>query len=299
MGGTCRPKTRDFPANTVLVAGFETDEIELHRGSSAEFGIEAPMSAMYLSCALFIGAPVFRDRALANVSDCVARERFFSLDPDRSEASELSLRLDDLEPLSALGCPVDSALKASGAEFRVVESLHLGCWAMDLDGIIGASRLLELDPSELPEYSAMKLDSCDQSDAPTDRRACWLPAQIGACRQGRCVRAFEDPSPRSPLCLRDTAEGGPCALSSRGVGRCFAGNCLDKSETTPLVTSVCDAEGDWANCFPSPLGLMGTCRSGLCRPRCHDRADCDQGDECTHPPVSYLGVCIGAQESAL
>jgi hypothetical protein len=301
--GACRPKAREFPSSTELVRGFETDEIQLRRGESAEFEIEAPLSARFVSCALFIGAPIFRDQSLVNVGACVARERVFSLDKDRSESSELSLRLDDLEPSSPEACPLDSALKAPLSGFRVVESLHLGCWAMDLEGIIGASRLLHIDPSELPEFVAAPRRSCDQSEVPTDGSPCRLPSPIGICRQRRCVAVSSQVQAAAlgetaRVCL-DSEEGGACPLNSPGVGRCYAGNCLDQSTiaplVTPLVTSDCD-ESDWENCFPSPLGIMGTCFSGLCRRRCHDGPDCDAGDECRRPAASYLGACTSVQE---
>lgn len=300
--GACRPPKKIEAVGNTLIKGFASDALELTRGQQGVFSVEAPKVAVNVSCALFVGPPRFAGGSITNIDASVARYHVFPLDPSRTTASVLNLRLDALEPLpAAAACDRQGAL--SGVS-PLVESLRLGCWALSLDRVVAASQLLPLDPSELPEYGVTLLDSCDQSSAPTDGSYCALSPQIGACKDHECS-PLDPGAPVAPSAVTtatsdcDAANDGvACQLGSPGRGRCFAGNCLEHDATPPLVTGSCaELDSPWANCFPSPIGLVGTCFKGLCRRRCHDALDCSSGELCELPPsASYLGACRGPME---
>jgi hypothetical protein len=302
----CRPPTNGDLSSTVLVDGFSSDEIALTRSAPGSFGVEAPKSAVSMSCALFVGIPAFDRQSLSNLETSAARYRVFPLDDSRNSASTVNLRLDDLKPFTNPECSQSSALDTGASIVVPVESLHLGCWATSLDAVIAATSLLSLDPSELPEFGATPLASCDQSASPTDGSSCLQASQIGSCLSHICVADgagdADDPgvvAPTNSVCDRG-ADGTPCEVSSPRQGRCFDGSCLDQGQVfSPLVNASCTGLEQWENCFPSPLGLIGTCYSELCRQRCHDVTDCNDGEVCTRPPApSYLGVCTGSKERA-
>lgn len=300
----CRPLKTIDAASNALVKGFSSDALELNRGEQGEFSVEAPKAAVNVSCGLFIGPPTFDNRAITNITACVVRYHVFPLDPTRTTASVLKLRLDDLEkPEYGDACPAESALKGPTP---LVESLRLGCWATSLDRVVAASQLVPLAASELPEYGVTPLGSCDQSASPTDGSYCIRTPQIGTCKSRKCQPTDSSVSGAtgSGSTLHDgctTADDGvACQLGSPGRGRCYSGMCLDQSVLPPLVSGSCaESDSEWSNCFPSPLGLFGTCFKGLCRQRCHDDVDCNTGEACEHPAEpSYLGVCKGALEQA-
>jgi hypothetical protein len=306
LENVCRPPTNADLSSSVLLEGFASDEIQLARTVPGSFSVEAPKAADKLTCALLVGTPVFQDHSLSNFEASAARYRVFPLDPTRSSASTLSLRLDDLMPFAGTDCAQGAALNTGNPSLVLVESLHLGCWAMSLDAIVGATSVLSLDPTELPEYAETPLESCNQSESATDGSSCVLSSQIGTCQRDMCVAnagsAPADLGAAGATAAAETcnqsANGTPCEAGSPGRGRCFGGNCLTSEEVLlpPLVTARCTTADQWQNCFPSPLGLIGTCYNQLCRQRCHDVIDCN-GDVCTYPDTpSYLGVCTGSKE---
>jgi hypothetical protein len=311
--GECRPPKSIMAASTALVQGFQTNELELTRTQPGSFSVEAPKAAVTLNCGVFVGLPEFDMQhspgqdptgALKNANACVARYRVFPLDASRSSATNFSLRLDDLEPLPELtSCSTGSALNSGVRGVVAAESLRLGCWAMSLNQVVAASELLDLDPSELPGYGSVPLSSCAQASTPTDGSNCWLSPQIGICRDQVCqVRdggVADVAPPTADAGCAAAVNDAACQLGSPGLGRCYAGNCLDQNILPPLVGASCVGEAlDWTNCFPSPLGIIGSCFNQLCRQRCHDSADCTTDEVCTYPDSpSYLGACKGKLEA--
>ncbi len=301
----CRPRTSiDLPSNA-LVKGFGAGELELTRQAEG-FSVEAPKAAVNVSCGLFVGSPEFVGGAIQNFQAAIARYHVFPLDPSRTGGSVLGLGLDDLKPLpESEACHVEAALNAGSPGFTLVESLRLGCWAASLQRVVAASQLLNLDPSELPEYDTTPLESCNQAATPTDGSVCVRSPQIGVCENHQCRAAAGGTSTggagsRSADCSAQS-DGVPCQLVAPGRGHCYAGNCLKDSILPPLVSASCSGpDSEWSNCFPSPLGMVGSCFNQLCRQRCHDDSDCmPDGAACVFPPgPSYLGACKSATEQA-
>ena len=312
VGTTCQaavcrpPRVPDVPSKKLL-EGFRTDEFALVRGESQTYSVDIPRTAEYAICALLVAAPVFDNDALANAESCIARFRVFPVADTRNTAISLVLRLDDLQPLAKSSCQ-SSTLNTGDPDFRLVESLHLGCWAMDKERVMGASFLLSIDPAELPEFHATVLTSCEQSSAPTDGSFCTLPPRIGSCTKDGCEpganvagRALDGGVPAN---CTGMPEGAPCSLSRSWRGRCFGGGCVDQNLTDPLVLADCAADADLRNCFPTPLGTIGSCLAGFCSARCLDDQDCVDAASvtlgtCERPLLpSYLGVCKNPTESA-
>lgn len=306
VADVCRPREPVDPSGTELIEGFHSTEVELTRSRSHGFEVEAPKDAVRVSCAIFIGLPTFQRTSIANLEASVARYRVFSVDGSRTQTSTISFRLDDLKTLPAARCGARPALNAGDEDYPMVESLRLGCWAVTLDAVVAATQLLQLDPSELPEFAVTPLESCDQSTSATDGSHCKLPSQIGVCKNKEC-KPSDGGQPKEEDVSSLAADAGAgcetapdntaCRLARPGRGRCYGGSCLDKSIRPPLVTARCTSADEWVNCFPSPLGVIGTCFNRLCRQRCRDGADCSAGELCEFPPAaSYLGVCKAATE---
>lgn len=306
----CRPNYFPSIPPTKLLDGFQASEFLLTRDPTApsQFTFQVPEKARFVSCALFIAEPLFESVSAAsfeqagtmvNSSACTAAHRVFRVNGGNADSRPPALRLDELSRAGSSCDTSNGSPIADDPRYPVVETLSLGCWANGDDGVVGASTLLSIAPSELPTSASLPLDSCDQAMTQTDGAFCVMQDLPGACDGADTCVSGAVPDIVTPACAACGAAGDAqtsdaglatevCAGKPKGtacrakpsaaVGRCLAGGCVDQQVTLerPLVVSDCAQEGDsnWLNCFPSPIGTIGTCFDHLCRVRCHDDADC-------------------------
>jgi hypothetical protein len=372
IGSTCVPTgtetafcgSNDAPdvAPDALIEGFGVAEFPLLRDveNEGQFLFDAPPDAEAVLCGLFIAAPRFEEfrdedpsdekllvapgsaqQRMINSDSCIVRDRIFRIDDDNDTSHVAVLRLEELRPPQR-SCGTTNTPFADGSEYPIVETLHLGCWALGEANVIGVSALVSLSASELPDLGEVPI-KCDQGDAQTDGAYCYVDHVEGVCSDEMCVAGGDNSA--GGVTSVDAGSGGAgtdssgaagqgdaggaagqsgviervksCKSQPNGtlcseepaepVGRCFQKGCVGQDVPVlerPLVVANCALQGvetDWLNCFPSPLGTIGTCFGAACRVRCHDITDCERTakarsvtspEECRHTNLpGYLGVC--------
>jgi hypothetical protein len=310
----CAPEY--FPAVNpeALLDGFGVSEFLLARDTTmpGRYSFVAPKGSRFVTCGLLVAAPRFEQQRLVNLGASVARTRVFQVDETTGNRM-LVLRLDELRSTTNSCKGKLNGPPVSGSEhYPLVETLSLGCWALGDQSVVGASSLLPIAPGELPDSGTNPLESCDLAAGETEGAPCLMKRVPGSCVNGSC-KGGETPNDGgvfmdAPTNCRGLAPGTLCHADPESpIGRCRSGGCVNQNVSSlerPLVVADCASTGnaDWLNCFPSPLGSIGTCWGKLCRPRCHDTQDCRESEEfrakpaskeqCERPDASYLGVCI-------
>lgn len=340
VNGVCGVDAFPVIGADTLVAGFDVPEFELMQTSMDEgrprLQWSAPPGSLRVTCGLFTCTPEFDGGEgsgqpsavrLSNAPRCVPRVQTFNTETS-AETQVFSFELGDLEPAAAgscspaLGLTAQEAAGASG--YPVVELLRVGCWALDRNQVIAATRLVQVNVQELPDAGYVLRLDC--AAAPIGSW-CLLPGDLGVCDQGKCELG------RTPSELPEAGAGGqggeaatlppepvedcedrpddvPCQSPDSRIGQCLVDRCVANSESTylrPLVVGDCASDGfetEWLNCYPSPILGFGTCAERQCRVRCRTDEDCEsalsaagidvsaQSTTCQRPEGSYLGVCM-------
>jgi hypothetical protein len=322
MAHVCRIEDGAASANA-LTLGFNVSEFLLTRSPEAAglFEVRIPRAAEIINCALFICSPSVWPQgagtAIDNFAECAYANRVLDV-RDFGEGERVAqLELNTLqrpEP-KAGACEAEPDYGAQPT-VPIVSSLQLGCWAFDDRSVIRATRLVDLAPTDLPQFARLPVRDCSSSAADTQHRLCITHA-AGVCYGGTCVEESSDagrPESADSLCSPAT-EGARCSPAGQ-LGSCAEGVCVARSPdenassftSLPLVIGDCAADDvltDGHNCYPNPFGGYGTCRDGQCRPRCIEPEDCLRGGNtgdtigrCTWGPRQRLGLCIPEGESA-
>jgi hypothetical protein len=305
-------------ASDALTRGFRVPELQLTKvddKGAGSYEIAIPARAELLSCALFICEPQFDvvhlDSDVGRIVQygrCAVRDKTFG--PVQQDGQDVwSLTLAELSSTHASCAEV--GLRSASPKYPVVTDLALGCWALGEVRPVGATRMLKLSLSELPDFGQIPVRSCDVTGGGLDGSYCYLPASLGRCEGSDCVLAevlnmpptdggarmtpAPQPEGATPLATCDAQNQGEVCVrgGTQAIGQCAAHACLPRgveSIELPLVVSSCapdlvpdekgvlpassnfDTEG--LNCFPSAIGGVGTCASGACRPRCVTSDDC-------------------------
>lgn len=226
--------------SALLVSGFDVEELSLTKttppSGSTELTWSAPPETVLVTCALFgcppliLPSPTQTDlegnpvRAILNFDQCVLYSDQFGF-----ANSTFALGRIPEAPPGPRGdtCAADRAGPGGGK--RVLSALAAGCWAYDDAGMIRASRLIDIDPAEVPPDNAFVKTSCAEgSGSPTPEGwSCLVPQKelrrgelraFGTCHLGQCARrCIGDVD-----CLRFAAlgagDGGAGGSSGTGSG---------------------------------------------------------------------------------
>jgi hypothetical protein len=280
------------PSPGALVNGFRVQQFQLKRAAEpATFVVVLPPHSEIVSCAVFVANPEFNAKhtRVRNASTAIARYQVFA---STARDGTLSFNLAGFAPPSA---GTFNSCGEPPARYRV-EGLSLGCWALDGTRLVGATPLLELALSDLPQAQP-PVDLCLTDDlTQTAGRLCALDAQLGVCSAGVCLAGIGDASVPTSVklaaCTADT-DGAACTVrapenaGTKPLGRCRSGLCVQEQaqqaqdlpadQLVITCSDTLDPFGDVRNglsCSQSELGTFGTCYQGRCRRRCTKAADC-------------------------
>jgi hypothetical protein len=278
------------PSPGALINGFRSQEFQLKRDTeSGTFVVVPPTHSEIVNCAVFVANPEFnvKHTRIRNGATAIARYQVFAF---AERDGTLSFSLAGFEH------PTSSTFNACGeppARYRV-EGLSLGCWALAGTRLVGATPLLELALSDLPQAQP-PVDLCLTDDlAQTAGRLCALDAQLGVCSGGVCLAGIGDASVPTDVklaaCTANT-DGAACSVrpprdaGAKPLGRCRSGLCVKEQQANDLpadqlvitCSDTLDPLGEVRNgfsCSQSELGTFGTCYEGRCRRRCAEASDC-------------------------
>jgi hypothetical protein len=209
--------------------------------------------------------------------------------------------------LSGFEHPDAETFKSCGVPPAIyrVDGLSLGCWALHGTRLVGASSLLELSLSEVPQAQPA-VDYCLTTNlADTAGRLCALDAQFGVCVQGSCETGLPDAaapdSTNLPVCTEDTPGEACMVETSNGLGRCRSGRCVHEAGEEILADQLVIPCSDAAalmsdarngySCLQPELGAFGSCYLGRCRRRCEATSDCMPSEGRFLGPLGQEVVC--------
>jgi len=206
-GSTCRYDPSRPLASDALVAGFQVAEFNATYSPDhpEELTFDPPAASTMVACALFACTPV------------VARDADWSGDPT-SHITNFDACALSMEPFPGTrrsfsvkdGSHARTCNSSEAICGPIFDLLQAGCWAYDATHIVGATRLLTVDPSATFLWTTQIVADCS---ADNEGLACALGGtslRAGACFQGKCA----------PHC--QTAEDcqvqlvGPTATVARG-----------------------------------------------------------------------------------
>jgi hypothetical protein len=187
------------------------------------------------------GDPLFD---ISNFDRCAAVHEVFAVAGEERREIQLDLALATRYEPAAAAC---SHGFDRGAEYDdrlpLITHLLAGCWAYSPTRVMAASRLVSLEPDQVPVIQRHPLVKCGDptveggtAGLPCRRR--WLDRAYGFCRGTTCEPAGAHPPPL-------VVEPARCA------------------------------EAEWLTCYSTELDGFGTCYGGRCEVRCRTTGDCD------------------------
>ncbi len=192
--GKCDVIRKVFEEFDALLTGFGVPEFDLNWTEEAGrkvFFWTSPKNARQVRCGVFVNTPVIEypqdaegeksKGRIKNVSRALRLVRLFNVSPQKvDQADEHRFTLDTLVPpqIENNNCSTES----------IVTILRLGCWANNSNRIVGATSLIDIQPSDLPEANVPVSDCSVGDEFQMNARQCFISG-VGVCKNGVCSDA--------------------------------------------------------------------------------------------------------------
>ena len=251
----------------VLVDGFNVADFDLKSETETNekiFFFVPPVKAKQVRCAVFVNQPVVE--ANGKSSQCHGRNLGRIVNAKTSIVWTRTFNLSSQEKDATNGYRFSlDTFQEYGLQKTIVTVLRLGCWANDSEQIVGATQLMDIQPTDLPDVD-VPVKSCDDRPELTNGRRC-VERSWGICKEGKCALADADSS-------NDTASEQPVqeSVSQTASETPDAGEISKKTTVSEQnkTDHDCIALVDGGE-FPTNNGEdciygidIGTCIDGIC-----------------------------------